>query len=229
MMIKSRLPIWIVRWYRLVQRVGLALLVLAVVSIALAETLVQVAASGRIHEDLECVPRAHVALVLGTGRTTKSGRPNVFYRARVEAAARLYHAHRVRGIVVSGDNSRPSYDEPTDMLEDLVALGVPARFITRDYAGFRTLDSIVRAREVFGLDRVIIVSQAYHAERALFLADRCGLEATAYAAEDASSPRLRRKNRARDGLARVAAVLDVAIGRRPKYLGPKEGVALAER
>ncbi|MCP5020962.1 MAG: hypothetical protein GY930_04215, partial [bacterium] len=106
-----------------------------------------IAWSVQVHTSADSVPKSPVGLVLGTSPTFH-GRPNLFYTARIEAAAELYLAGRVRGLIVSGDNSRTEYNEPDSMRADLIAAGVPAGFITCDYAGFRTLDSVIRAREV---------------------------------------------------------------------------------
>lgn len=108
-----------------------------------------------------------------------------------------------------------------------MALGVPADFITLDYAGFRTLDSVVRANKVFGLDRVIVISQHFHAERAVFLARHFGVEATGLAAPDPEDSGLM-KVRVREVLARLMAVLDIIIDREPKFLGTPERVRLRD-
>jgi len=177
-------------------------------------------------DDIADVEPTAVALLLGTARTHQ-GRPNQFYRARIEAAAALFHSGKVRGILVSGDNATRYYNEPIVMQKDLIALGVPAEFITLDYAGFRTLDSVVRAKEVFGVDRMIIVSQRFHAERAIFLARHFGIEASGLAAADPTTPGLM-KVRAREVLARAMAVLDLVTGREPKFLGAPETVRLRD-
>lgn len=183
--------------------------------------------SVRVHRDPARVPTAPVALVLGTA-PLHQGRPNRFYTARLDAAARLYLSGRVRGLLVSGDNGSVNVDEPSAMKRDLVERGVPAEHITCDFAGFRTLDSVVRAREVFGLERVVVVSQAFHAERAVFLARRRGLSAEAFAAEDPwLGPWL--KVRLRELAARSLAWWDLLVGTDPRYLGPPETVGLRER
>lgn len=181
----------------------------------------------RVHRAVTDVPAADVALVLGTARTVAGGRRNLFYDARLRAAAELFHAGKVRGVLVSGDNSRASYDEPTAMKQDLVLLGVPAEYVTCDYAGFRTLDSIIRARDVFGLERFVVVSQAFHCERALFLADQSGIDATAVAADPVGGFN-GWKIRAREVLARTKAVIDVGLGTEPRYRGDEESVALRQ-
>jgi SanA protein len=173
------------------------------------------------------LPILPVALVLGTAPTVR-GRPNPFYSSRIEAAAALWRAGRVRGIIVSGDNGRVDYDEPSAMQADLVAAGVPTTFITRDHAGFRTLDSVLRAQVVFGQSRFVVVSQRFHAQRAVFLARHLGCEAWGYAAAEPAQRSWQLRARAREVLARAMAVVDVVIDREPRHLGTPELVALRE-
>ena len=182
-------------------------------------------AEGKCHTDLAEIDQRPVALLLGAARNF-NGRPNNFYTARIEAAAELFKAGKVRGIIASGDNSRKGYDEPTDMKTDLVAAGVPGEFITLDYAGFRTLDSVVRAKEIFGQENMVIVSQRFHAERALYIARNQGIDACAYIAADPSSSYSNKRVRTREVFARTLAVADSLIGRGPKFLGQQEFVAL---
>jgi SanA protein len=198
--------------------------VLAAVLLLMGELIVGLAARGRVFAKAAELREAPVALVLGTAPRVGEYW-NQFYRYRMQAAAELWRSGKVRGLLLSGDNSRRGYDEPTAMREDLIAMGVPAEVITLDYAGFRTLDSVVRARKVFGLQDVIIVSQAFHCKRAVFLARATGLEAQGFAARDPGEGMAR--NRVRETLARTAAVLDVwVLGREPRFLGPRESVAL---
>lgn len=208
------------RWLR-----RLALLLLAAgVLVGVAEHRVAASAHGRIADAPASAQAQDVALLLGTAPDLPHG-PNAFYVSRLQAAAGLWKANKVRGFVVSGDNSRRDYDEPSRMKADLVAAGVPAAYVTCDYAGFSTLDSVLRARRVFGLQRVLIVSQRAHVERALYLADAAGLQATGLAAGE---PRKwwALRQRLREGLARVKAVADVALRRGPHFLGPAEAVPL---
>ena len=171
------------------------------------------------HEKLDDVPAMKTALVLGCAPTVAGGRPNLFFTKRMEAAAALYQAGKVRALMVSGDNGTRKYDEATAMKEALVKLGVPAKNIHPDYAGFRTLDSVVRAREVFGQSEFIVVSQRFHNERAVFLARQHGIPAVAY---DAAAVRHSRAllTHLREWLVRVQVVLDVTVlGTKPKFLG----------
>ncbi|WPL17316.1 vancomycin high temperature exclusion protein [Thiorhodovibrio winogradskyi] len=180
-----------------------------------------------ITRDLAEVEPVPVALVLGTARRTHRGRPNEFYRARLEAAAALYHQGRVRGILVSGDNGSRYYNEPQVMRKDLIELGVSDAHITLDYAGFRTLDSVVRAQKVFGLDHFLIISQSYHAERGVFIARQRGINALGFAAPDPGGIG-GLKVRLREVLARAIAIWDLFSDREPKFLGKPEMVRLRD-
>jgi SanA protein len=201
----------------------LGLAVLLGVLLLLADRWVSWRASAWIARDLAAVEPTPVALVLGTARRTLQGRPNQFYRTRLEAAAALYHQGRVKGILVSGDNATRYYNEPEAMRRDLIALGVPDAHVTLDYAGFRTLDSVVRAWKVFGLDEFLIVSQSYHAERGVFIARHYGLNARGYAAADPGGAG-GFKVRLREVGARAMAIWDLLSGRSPKFLGEPEPV-----
>ena len=116
------------------------------------------------------------------------GRSNSFFVRRIAAAAELYRAGRVQFLLLSGYDSRPDYDEPSEMRRALIDAGVPASRLVLDYAGFRTLDSVVLRQDVFGLRQVIIVSQHFHNERAVYLARAHGLEAFAFDAVGVGGP-----------------------------------------
>ncbi len=191
------------------------------------DALVSVSTADAIAERVEDAPAKPIALLLGTSSKTASGRPNQFYEARIRAAAELFHDDKVQGILVSGDNATRWYNEPITMQRDLIAAGVPADYITLDYAGFRTLDSVIRAKEVFGQDELIVVSQRFHAARAIFIARHFGIDASGFAARDPEKRHLFGV-RAREVLARVAAVLDIVSGREPKFLGERETVRLRD-
>jgi len=180
------------------------------------------ASNGRLYSAIDEVPPRPAALVLGCGKYTQ-GRPNLYYRYRIEAAAKLWSVGIINAILVSGDNSHKDYDEPSEMKADLVKKGIPGEYITIDYAGFRTLDSVIRAKQVFGLDDYIIVSQPFHCQRAIYLANAKGQSTIGYCATDIGG-RAGLKIRLRETLARVKAVMDIVISQSPKFLGPKEQV-----
>jgi SanA protein len=130
----------------------------------------------------EEVPERPVALVFGAGYWP-DGRPSDIMRDRVEAAVELYRAGRVRRLLFSGDNRFVDYNEPEKMLEIALELGVPAEDIVLDYAGRRTYDTCYRAREIFGLHEVVLVTQRYHQARALYTCEGLGLDAVGYVAD----------------------------------------------
>lgn len=169
--------------------------------------------------NLSDVPVMPVGLVLGCSEFLANGNRNLYFRHRIEAALELYRSGKCRAFLVSGDHGRSDYNEPGQMKAALVRGGIPEDRIHCDYAGFRTLDSVVRAKEVFGLDRFLIVSQAFHNERALFLARENGIDAFGYDAEDVRH-RAGLKTRLREKVARVKTILDTTfLGTQPRYLG----------
>jgi vancomycin permeability regulator SanA len=172
------------------------------------------AASGRIYFRAEDVPARPVGIVLGTG----PGTPEM--AARLNAAAALYKDGKVRCLLVSGGSNLDEgrYDEAVVMCAGLVHRGVPRAAITQDNKGWRTLDSIARARQVYGLTQVVIISQNLHLPRSLFLADHWGLDAVGFAAREPKP--IWSESHLRELLARVLAVADVILHRQAHELGP---------
>ena len=184
--------------------------------------------SGRIFSSVTTVPANEAGLVLGTSRVTRNGRPNLHFNQRITAAAALYRAGKVQHLLVSGDNHIAGYDEPTDMRNALIAAGVPAKAITCDYAGFRTLDSVVRAREVFNLPRCTIITEAYHCPRALWIARQHGLAAVAFAAPDVDFKSWSLRAEFREQFARTWCAVDLyLLHRQPKFPGPPEPILVS--
>ena len=204
------------------------LLMIAVGFLLWAGHTCQVAARGRLFRSVESVPQNDVALLLGTASTVR-GRLNLHFKQRIDAAIALYRAGKIRHVLVSGDNHVKGYDEPSDMRDALLAAGVPDSAITRDYAGFRTLDSVVRAKEVFGLTRCTIISEEFHCPRALWIAQRHGLDAVAFAAPDVKLRAWSARVKAREYLARAWCALDLyVLNRQPKFPGPREPIMLSK-
>ena len=174
--------------------------------------------SKNTYNSVRIIPSNKVCLVLGTSKYVARGYLNKYYTYRLDAAEQLYKGGKVKFILVSGDNGSKNYDEPTNMKNDLVARGIPSNKIFIDYAGFRTLDSVVRAKKIFGQNSITIVSQQFHNERAIFIAKRNGINAIGFNAQSVSK-RYGLKTMLREKLARVKVLIDVAIGKRPKFLG----------
>jgi SanA protein len=143
---------------------------------------------------------------------------NLFFTYRIQAAAELYKAGKVDFLILSGDNNKREYNEPEEMKKALIHQGVPEQAIFLDYAGFRTLDSMVRAKEVFQQESITIISQRFHNERAIYLAEHAGLKAVALDAKDVPGHH-GLKVRLREYLARVKMFIDLLIGKQPHFLG----------
>jgi SanA protein len=179
------------------------------------------AGQGKLYDDVTKVPAGKVALVFGTDDRVKGGRENLYFRYRIDAAEALWKAGKIRLILVSGDNSEKYYNEPEKMKQALIKRGIPKDRIVCDYAGLRTLDSVVRAKEIFGLNDMVFVSQRFHNERAAYLAKANGITYCGFNARDVVT-RGGLKTKLREVAARVNMWLDVRVlGTKPKHLGDK--------
>ena len=198
----------------------LAFLLMLIFSIYYCNWAIENAASGKLYSDINTIPYNKVALVLGTSKYLPNNGMNPFYANRIQAAVELFRAGKIKYIIVSGDNGRKEYNEPEMMRSDLILAGVDTPRIFLDYAGFRTFDSMVRLKEIFGQDSVTIVSQPFHNARALYIAKKEGIYAIGYNAKDVSISQGMR-TRLRETMARVKVFVDYLVGNKPKYLGKK--------
>jgi SanA protein len=196
------------------------LLVVMVIALYVCDGVIENATAGKVYNDVENIPANHVGLLLGTGKFLKSGAENPYYRYRIDAAAALYRSGKIKYLVVSGDNSTKAYDEPSAMRADLMLLGVDSAAIYLDYAGFRTFDSIVRLKEIFGQTKVTIISQQFHNQRAIYIAKREGIDAIGFNARDVGK-KFGWRVKFREQLARVKVFVDFVTGKTPKFLGEK--------
>ncbi len=177
-------------------------------------------AEGKTFSSVDEIPKNKVGIVLGTSKRLRDGHPNAYYGNRIIAAVKLFEANKIDYVLVSGDNGTIYYNEPTTMKKDLVSAGIPENRIFLDYAGFRTLDSMVRAKEVFGLDSATVISQKFHNERAIYIAEKKGLTAIGFNATDVSLES-GFKVQFREYFARVKVFLDLALKTQPKFYGDK--------
>lgn len=199
----------------------LAILVVAVLFTIYVNIHVENLAKKRLYEDIDSVPHYKVALLLGTNPLNRRGGSNSYFTNRINTAAELYHKGKVDFIIASGDNHTKQYDEPTAMRDSLIAHGVPESRIILDFAGFRTLDSVVRAKEIFGCDSLIIISQADHDARALYLAEANDIKAVAVVAPLRAGRWVRTRLALREWLARDNMMLDIIFGKQPHFLGER--------
>ncbi len=198
----------------------LAALILPFLFILFANYSIGKSAESKVFSDTSNIEKNKVGLVLGTAKYLKSGRLNLYFKYRIDATVKLYKAGKIEFVLVSGDNGNTEYDEPTDFKEALVERGIPANKIYLDYAGFRTLDSVVRAKEIFGQEKITIISQQFHNERAIFLAEKKGIDALGFNAQDVSG-RYGLRVRLREYFARTKVFIDILLRVKPKFLGDK--------
>ncbi len=213
------------RWLRRLLLTALALLLGLLLLVGGAEGWTQLRGVAHCSPRVEDCPEDSVGLVLGCSKYVRRGRVNYYFAGRMKAAAALWKSGRVRCLIVSGDNRHRSYNEPRDMKNELIRLGVPAERIVCDFAGLRTYDSVVRARRIFGVDKLVIVSQPGHAARAVAIARSQGMDARGLEAPlGPLNHRSLLKQGCRERAARVAMLFDLLLGHDPKHLG--EPIAL---
>ncbi|WJV65371.1 outer membrane permeability protein SanA [Pectobacteriaceae bacterium CE70] len=171
-----------------------------------------------IYDRLQDLPSRKVGVVLGTAKYYRAGVINQYYLFRIQGALNAYNSGKVKYLLLSGDNAQQNYNEPMTMRRDLISAGVPPADIVLDYAGFRTLDSIIRTRKVFDTNDFTIITQRFHCERALFIALHLDIQAQCYAVP---SPKDIWLVRLREFGARIGTLFDLYILKRePRFLGP---------
>lgn len=207
-----------------IKRLGLGLCIgsgLLLVLVLVCNRVITKTAENKIFENIDQLPANRVGLLLGTSPKLRGGRPNLYFNYRIEAAVTLYNSGKISRILVSGDNRRMNYNEPVEMRRALIARGIPDSVIVSDYAGIRTLDSVVRARKIFGQDSITIISQRFHNERAIYIAMCNGLKAVGYNAKDVDNYSGFKTN-VRELLARVKVFIDLLVRKGPRHLGEQE-------
>ncbi|ELR63503.1 SanA protein [Photobacterium marinum] len=205
-------------------RISAVMLIVFVSASLLIDRWVSSSTSGRIFTDASLIPERSVGLVLGTSKYIAKNL-NPYYDYRMSAALSLYQLDKVNILLLSGDNAHRSYNEPWTMKRDLLKAGIPEQDIVLDYAGFRTLDSVVRAKNVFEANHFVIITQKFHCERALFIAKNNDIDAICLAVPEPGGL-AGLKIRVREVLARVKAVIDIyLLDIQPKFPGPKEPIS----
>ncbi|MBR08657.1 MAG: protein SanA [Rickettsiales bacterium] len=199
---------------------ALFILFLPFILVIYSNHLIENASHDKTYLESEKIPYNKVGLVLGTSKYLQNGNINLYFRYRIDATVALYKQDKIEYVLVSGDNGNKDYDEPTDFKNELIKKGIPEDKIYLDYAGFRTLDSVVRAKEIFGQTQLTIISQRFHNERAIYLAEKFGINAIGFNAQDVNY-QYGFKTRTREYFARTKAVFDILFGIDPKFLGKK--------
>lgn len=195
---------------------SIAIFVILAIIVALCNISVDRNAEGRTFSNINDVPTMQTALLLGTNPKTRDGkRPSSFYLARINATAELYKHGKFRQLIISGDR-REGYDEPQTMRHDLIERGVPDSIIMMDGQGYRTLLSLRNSKQYFGIHDMIIISQKWHNERSIFLADKMNIKAVGYNADDVRHPRAIWTH-IRELLARVKLFIDLYVTHREDF------------
>ncbi|MFC0308106.1 vancomycin high temperature exclusion protein [Gallibacterium trehalosifermentans] len=210
---------WLTVHFKTLVKIFLSLCSLSAVILVSIDTGISFWVRDRIYQDLNKLPYRPYGLVLGTAKYFKNNTLNLFYYNRLSAAEQLVKHHKVDYLLLSGDNRTMQYNEPQRMFKDLLKMGVPSQSMYFDYAGFRTLDSIIRADKVFNVQSLTIITQRFHCERALFIAKHYNLDAICF---EADYPEGYPMVRIREFFARVQAVLDIILGKQPYFLGKPE-------
>lgn len=207
-------------WLWRLFRTGLALGMIFVGVVLYANVTAVWASRGRIFEDVSAIPPTKVGLLFGTTDKVQ-GRENLYFRYRIDAAEKVWNAGKLDTLIVSGDNRSRYYNEPEKMKQALIERGIPADRIVCDYAGLRTLDSVVRAKEIFGADPILFISQRFQNQRAIYLAKANDIEAYGFDARDVET-QAGLKTKVREVGARVKMWLDINfLDTRPRHLGEK--------
>lgn len=210
-------------WKRVVRTVAIWAVVVVIIHMALlvyCYFLPVYASHGRIFSNVDKLGDKNVGLIFGTSDRLSNGQDNPYFRYRIDAAEALWKAGKLQTVLVSGDNRTAYYNEPEKMKQALIERGIPKSRIFCDYAGLSTLDSVVRAKEVFGLTSIVFISQRFQDERAIYLAKANGIDAYGFAAQEVNISGDRTKFR--EVAARVKMWLDVNVFHsRPTHLGEK--------
>ncbi len=188
--------------------------------VVVANQIIIISSEGYLYDSADAIPFNQAALVLGTSHRLRDGSANPYFFNRMEAAANLYHSGKVQYLIASGDNRTKWYNEPEQMRQELIRLGVPDSVIYLDQAGIRTLDSVIRCKKVFGQNSFTVVSQRFHNQRAVYIAQQHGLSAVALNARDLEGQG-EHKLRIREWFAKVNVFLDHIMKKQPPYTGER--------
>lgn len=193
---------------------------LPVIMVFISNSIIEKYAENKTYSNSSEIKNNKVGLVLGTAKKLQNGQINLYFKYRIEATVALYNKGKISFVLISGDNGHDNYNEPEDFKNELIKKGIPEHKIYLDYAGFRTLDSVIRANKIFGQKSITIISQKFHNERAIYLAEEHGITAIGFNAKDVTGKK-GLKTQVREYFARTKAFLDIVFNVQPKFLGKK--------
>ncbi|MAP80665.1 MAG: protein SanA [Aequorivita sp.] len=186
------------------------------------------AAENKTFNDVNAIKKSNIGLLLGTSKYYKDGGLNLYFKYRIDAAVTLYRNGKIDFILVSGDNSSKYYNEPQTFKKELIKRGIPEAVIFLDYAGFRTLDSVIRAKAIFGQSDITVISQQFHNERAIYIAQKKGIKAVGFNAKDIGGTN-GLQVKLREYFARTKAFLDIIFHVEPKFYGKEIKISKPEK
>ncbi len=201
-------------------KIAAAFFIFVLIVIIVCNILVSNSTKNFVYDNPKNIPYNEVGLLLGTSKFLKNGRINEYWKNRIDATVELYKLKKIKFVIISGDNGKSTYDEPTDMKKELVKIGIPASAIFLDYAGFRTFDSMIRAQKIFSQQSFTVISQRFHNERAIYIGQHYGIKAIGYNAKDVAANKGFKTN-LREIFARVKLFIDFVLDKQPKFLGEK--------
>jgi len=196
------------------------LTLLSLISILWANSTINEQTENKLFTETDSIPENKVGLLLGTSKFLRNGKSNQYFANRISATVQLFKAGKIKNIVISGDNSKKDYNEPEDMKNELIKHGIPKNQIYLDFAGFRIYDSVYRMKEIFGQDRFTIITQEFHNQRAVYIANALKLDAIGFNANDVNAYN-GFKTKIREKFARVKVFIDLNLNKKPKFLGEK--------
>lgn len=214
------------RFLKAVRKIIFYLLGVTLVAVFLCNVVVIYSTSDSLYTDIDQLPVNDVGLVLGTSDRLTSGDSNPFFQQRIEVAVMLYNTGKIKSFIVSGDNRTKYYNEPLKMKNALMKAGVPEKAINMDFAGLRTLDSMIRSKLVFGQHRLTVITQSFHSYRAMFIGQFYGIDVASLKTNPLTEY-ISLKVKLREILARTIAVWDLYVAKKgPRHLGDKIDIIL---
>ena len=187
--------------------------------VLIPDLLIKYTTKGKTYNTTTEIPHNKVGVLLGTSKYTSTGNYNKYYKYRIAAAVELYKAGKIDFILISGDNGQKEYNEPITIKKDLLKAGVPDNKIFLDYAGFRTWDSMIRAKKIFGQTKFTVISQKFHNERAIYIGKNNNMDIIGFNARDIASGKIKNRMQLREIFARTKLFIDILSNKQPKYLG----------